>query len=771
MRWLSLVVLLAACVTDQLVPCGDVMCPVGDLCFAAQCVTADQISSCKDVDEDAACDAVTNGHCAGGICTSSVCGDSAVELGEVCDDGNQTPGDGCSADCRSAETCGNDVPDFVRGEECDRGVPGVSADGCSSTCTVEVGEWLDVARSTIGISSFDSAAAYDRARNRILLVVEHTSNGVTNVETWESVAKKWKRREPQTSPRVLNDHSSGWLMSYDSARARMVLFTTPSDISAAETWEWDGVTWTDMHPAHQPPVLGSTSVNYAAMAYDEQRAETVIAGYGQTWIWNGVDWTRRATLTSPPMADGYASLAYDRTRKVTVGLFGFTSTETWIWNGTNWSSRAGTTPPMGGSMNMTFNTVTGTVVGYGNDVLEPTNDDDVWTWSGSAWSMTTPTPSVQTRRHDLVFDESAGDLVVLGGYHFIADDNTEDWRLHGTAWTQNPTFASFDGNSGTMVYDESRGAFVVFDDSFPAGAYTYDGVALSALATPPSLLFDISECYSTKRRSVFASDGRNVVEIAGTTQTILPKANTPAGAFHSVVACDVVSGWPRIVADSATYVFDGTAWAKSPTNLVLDPGGDGFGLQFQIVVDSIRQLHVLYVGNPTTGAGMIWESPDAIVWTQKQAAPYRRDVSLVFDPLRQSLMLYGGYDPDSSAYSNEIEEWNGTAWVPLAIPGARPPGGVLVAGFDEIQGRLTLLFSSVSGVVWKFGFEPAHRERCFATGDEDGDGRLGCLDPDCWGICTPGCPPGTTCDPTLPHCGDGTCSSLEDSSRCPSDCP
>jgi len=66
---------------------------------------------------------------ASGVCVDRVCavivdcgnGEVDVDLGEVCDDGNQVSGDGCSADCRSDETCGNGYVDFVVGERCDAG--------------------------------------------------------------------------------------------------------------------------------------------------------------------------------------------------------------------------------------------------------------------------------------------------------------------------------------------------------------------------------------------------------------------------------------------------------------------------------------------------------------------------------------------------------------------------------------------------------------------------------------------------------------------------
>jgi hypothetical protein len=61
-------------------------------------------------------------------------------------------------------------------------------------------------------------------------------------------------------------------------------------------------------------------------------------------------------------------------------------------------------------------------------------------------------------------------------------------------------------------------------------------------------------------------------------------------------------------------------------------------------------------------------------------------------------------------------------------------------------------------------------EACtLSTLDYDNDGFAGCLDDDCWSVCTPLCPPGTTCT-GLPRCGDGTCTANEDCGICPADC-
>lgn len=63
-----------------------------------------------------------------------ICGNGALEANEMCDDGNSTSGDGCSATC-TTEVCGNATVDAQ--EQCDDGNT-VSGDGCSATCTAEI---------------------------------------------------------------------------------------------------------------------------------------------------------------------------------------------------------------------------------------------------------------------------------------------------------------------------------------------------------------------------------------------------------------------------------------------------------------------------------------------------------------------------------------------------------------------------------------------------------------------------------------------------------
>ncbi|MBK7193667.1 MAG: DUF4215 domain-containing protein [Myxococcales bacterium] len=69
---------------------------------------------------------------------ATACGNSVVEAGEQCDDGNTASGDGCSATCQAEgpppPDCGNGTVDA--GEQCDDGNTS-GGDGCSAVCQTE----------------------------------------------------------------------------------------------------------------------------------------------------------------------------------------------------------------------------------------------------------------------------------------------------------------------------------------------------------------------------------------------------------------------------------------------------------------------------------------------------------------------------------------------------------------------------------------------------------------------------------------------------------
>ena len=137
---------------------------------------------------------------------------------------------------------------------------------------------------------------------------------------------------------------------------------------------------------------------------------------------------------------------------------------------------------------------------------------------------------------------------------------------------------------------------------------------------------------------------------------------------------------------------------------------------------------------------------------------------------------------DLSGRVDDTWAYNGTTWSNLGIadrPGVREAHGMTA---DTVHQRILVFGGNDNNLAlyddtWSFQYFGGVSESCSTGFDGDGDGLLGCADPDCWGRCLPQCAPFSTpswptdCDPTAPRCGDGVCNSaLEGRRICPQDC-
>ena len=114
-------------------------CPGGEVCDDAHdlCVDPEQIAGCASQPDGTACayPGVTDGACVGGVCFGDLCGNGALDPGEVCDGtlgldaGSAGTAETCSPDCKAILVCGNGVVD--PGEACDDGNADPS-DGCDA---------------------------------------------------------------------------------------------------------------------------------------------------------------------------------------------------------------------------------------------------------------------------------------------------------------------------------------------------------------------------------------------------------------------------------------------------------------------------------------------------------------------------------------------------------------------------------------------------------------------------------------------------------------
>jgi hypothetical protein len=177
---------------------------------------------------------------------------------------------------------------------------------------------------------------------------------------------------------------------------------------------------------------------------------------------------------------------------------------------------------------------------------------------------------------------------------------------------------------------------------------------------------------------------------------------------------------------------------------------------------------------------------------------------MTYDVTNRKLVIVGG-ESDSGIKLSDTWVFGGIGWRlrTTSLAAAARYGHTLA--YLPIA-RNTILFGGlrddgVSNDTWLFGFSQTDEtvDSCHAGAaepDADGDGLRGCgsnggsADPDCWGRCTPFCPPWTTatdetsqtslawpaaCDvvyPGAPRCGDGVCNgALETKTLCPQDCP
>lgn len=790
--------------------CDDGNVVSGDGCQAS-CVTA----SCGDGITDAIeeCDmGAANSNAENAMCRTNCqlrrCGDGITDtaFGEVCDAGDQVSGDGCSFDCKSLEVCGNNILDVVTNEQCDDG-NNVAHDGCWGGCLPEQPVWEQPAIAT-PTARQKHAMAYDAARGTTLMFGGYDGTWLADTWTWNGVA--WRKIMPPTgSPPPRGEHA----MAYDVARGKVVLYGglgLGGTYPLGDTWEWDGVTWSQINPSTGASPGQRTDMG---LAYDAKRKRVVLFGGNgnagfvprATLEWNGQVWTdvSPALTTDSPTRRFGAPLAYDPVRDRVV-LFGGSNggvlADTWEWDGTQWDqlTPTGQIPPARYHHKLAFDASRGKVVMIGgNDDIGPLAD--AWEWSGTQWTPlpTTGGPPPARSEHGVAYDAARGAIVVFGG-EGSAGPIADVWEWNGTLWgNRTPSAATSPSPRETaMAYDAYRGRTVLFGGADNTTLYDetweWDGYAwkqvLPALSKPTAryghkIVFDAARGHvfmfggndtSGDRNDAWAWNGQDWTPLVPTLGTTTPPARSHHGmAYDSERRRVVVFGGDGPLGD--TWEWDGSRWFdRTPLGAANSPSPRNVPA---MAYDPIRKVTVLFGGNGL-GSGETWEwDGNMAKWTKKSptvSAVARFSASMEFDPNRGHVVLFGG---TGDGYRNDLWEYTGTTWQPI-LPASAPNGHSHPAtAYDAARHRLVVFGGNNDGAflgdTWLFGFERAGalEETCTLGFDGDADGHLGCTDDDCWFHCTPACSPRAYCDPQTRRCGDGVCNpALETCHECPADC-
>ncbi len=802
MRVLCLVLILEGCINDPTIACGDLECPANELCMENACVPADAVSACVGHGEGDGCTAsALDGVCVGGVCRLAICGNGKLEPGEACDDGNQISGDGCSADCRSNETCGNGYIDTALGEQCDDHNV-LSSDGCSSTCQLETAEWRDVSGAPIGARG-GQAMAFDASHNQIMFFGGFSNTELDN-DTWLWDGKRWTQVATVTSPSA-RAHAA---VAYDSLRSRVVLFGGGGEQgSLGDTWSWDGFDWTELHPASSPP-----SRTFTAMAYDSARDRIVLYGgdddsglLGDTWEFDGTTWSQVTPTASPTVLFGHA-MAFDTSRGVVV-LSGDASTElgagvarTWEYAGTTWKEVVTSAAPASYGLAMTYDTLSKRVLAFGGgDNFEAGFITGLYSYDGVNWTLLANSTNPPARRYAAIAYDAANDTTMLYGGDMWDNPAFGDQWVWQNGWTLVPA-QQFEPQAlwaTNAIYDPLAGHLMLFGGVTGASAIVTDtwirdrtGWTLLAPTTSPPATFSCGGlAYDQTHQAplLFGADQNGVTgtwQWTGTTWHDVSPATMPPGTVcGQMMAHDPARGRTLLfggldgnsLGTSEIWEWDGTTWtALTPSPA---PPARGYGA---MTYDPLRERIVLFGGlasGTQDSLGDTWEW-DGTTWTNKTptVSPAARGfTSLTYDPQRHRVVLFGG--TGITTFGDQWE-WDGTTWTQVTFLDAPLARDQATMAYDAIQKQLVYFGGfNFRGVVQNTTLAQEYTsarpiERCLlSTDDDDGDGLAGCADPDCWARCAPLCPPGVACAATAPHCGDGTCSAVEDHFICPDDCP
>jgi len=259
--------------------------------------------------------------------------------------------------------------------------------GLLAVPTVAQAAWSQTPTPLAPPARMNHGAAYDFARGRLVVFGGNVLGGASN-DTWELAGATWAQRSPAQAPSARIGH---W-MAYDVGRARVVLFggsTTGGDSGAVnDTWEWDGVNWTQRLPAQSP------SARWAhAMTADWVNNRVVLFGgrdmasvhQSDTWAWDGTNWTLLTTNGPTPRCCFDIVQDVLRARIVLFGGWNQTNSgDTWEFDGLAWQQRMPAVSPVPRwGHRMSYDIVRNQLILYGGVVGAP----ETWQWDGTTWTL------------------------------------------------------------------------------------------------------------------------------------------------------------------------------------------------------------------------------------------------------------------------------------------------------------------------------------------------------------------------------------------------
>lgn len=584
-----------------------------------------------------------------------------------------------------------------------------------------------------------AAMVFDAQRGVVLLFGGRDGNTVLG-DTWSWDGVDWTQLLPSNAPSARSLHA----MVFDAARGTVLLFGGRPAASGelADTWEWNGSDWTQRAPVHSPP--GRTG---AAMAGDLLRQRVVLFGgscfqlgpcwRADTWEWDGVDWTDRTPAYPLPSPEPRWShgMAYDPLAQRTLVFAGSDEPahykdDLWQWDGTAWVEVVSATRPVGRlGFGMDFDLATGAALAFGGESWMGLRSD-LWRFDGVDWQLACapmlPRDPFLERTETATYDGDRG-VVLWFGLDYDAALPQQTWQWDGQRWWlvqagQGPRWPEHHALGwlptlhGVVLYQPWHSALqgeqtLAWDGVqwWPLQPQHQPGVLSGyALGLDPRLdrllLFGGRDGQGL-RASTWTFDGFDWVQLAAT---------GPSAREGHAMALDLrrrravlFGGRDGNGRCGDTWEWDGQQWLlRQPANAP-SPRQD-----HAMTYDLSRQRTVLHGGSAAGGdLADTWEW-DGGDWTLRQVVG-PRDVfhSLVYDLGREESILVGGIASGTFRYAALQRGTVAFAGSPcggsLGVPALRAPlgerpctGGAFALQASNLPGSVAIGVLGGSDLRW-----------------------------------------------------------------------
>jgi hypothetical protein len=509
-----------------------------------------------------------------------------------------------------------------------------------------------------------------------------------------SIDGDWSNLSPPISPAVRVGHTA----IYDPVRDRMIVFGGHNGTSALnDVWALSlsgSPAWTQLAPAGTPP---SPRHQHSAI-YDPLRDRMIVFGGGSFLndVWalsfaGGPAWRQLIpSSTQPPSGRVQHTAIYDSFRDRMVVYGGITSqgrsSESWVlplagdpvWSPISLTGIVGPTPRNGHAA--IYDPVRDQMVVFGGFDGSYRNDTWALSFQISDWINLAPagTPPSVRFDHAAIYDPVRDRMVVFGGSNGSYRNDAQALSLAGSpAWSELVPTGTLPSARywHTAIYDPVRDRMVVFAGSDPA--YRNDAWALT-WGTPVS-------------RSI------------SHWSQVAPAGRLPAPRFGHTAIYDpvrdrmIVFGRPEGVSRIDTWELSlsgNPAWNQIP-----NPSGTGPSRRSDhtAIYDPVRDRMIVFGGYEDYSRNDTWAlsltgSPE---WTSLVATgnppSARSDHTAIYDPVRDRMIVFGGYDGSPRNDTWALTLGGSPAWSQLATTGPTPGArSNHTAIYDPLQDRMVV---------------------------------------------------------------------------------